>query len=157
MITGRRLDWSRDTDRVQAFELDLHGLLESGTYRGDDRRLARVYLSLARLAREFMTADQESYLNLIERWGYAGAVPAELLNAPAKLSALAVQSEAEKDRNAVAPFLYRLLESCARPNFTIYADSDVEPIGWTVATGVPFEQVKDAVLVEYPELRERWS
>lgn len=151
MTTLSRLaDWSLYTDQVKALELELQRLLEIHAH--DDRRLARVYLSLAQSARHLMTEDQRQYLSLVERWAHIGKAPAELLDAPTKLSALALHSEEAEGQNTPTPFLYRLLEACARPRFTISPHSDADPIAWAVAIGIPFETVRDAVLNEYPEL-----
>ncbi len=52
-------------------------------------------------------------------------------------------------------FIYRLLESCAKPAFTIWPDTDVEPIAWVLTLGVSFDEVLAAVAREYPEIGPR--
>ena len=55
-------------------------------------------------------------------------------------------------RQTDQPFIYQLIESCTRHRFGLNPMTDVEPIAWMSAIGVPAQDIEAAVLNIYPEL-----
>lgn len=152
------IDWSRYDERARTLEAALRDVLSKEPRAGDDRRLARVYAALARLLRPMMDDVIGQYMDLLQGPKRDSMDAASLKELSERLGGLAWAAQSKQMEDVLATesaFYYRLLESCARPRFTIYPDTDVEPIGWAAAAGVPLEAIEKAVFLEYPELRHQ--
>jgi len=155
MTGARGIDWSRYDERAKSLERQLEGLLSAEPLASDDERLARVYLAFAKLTRPLMSAELRKVLTDIERWRESGVYPPELERVSRRLGEISWQRLGEANdtgRPSEQAFLYALLESCARRRFTIDASTDIDPIGWMVAIGIPPRDVAQAVIAEYPQV-----
>ncbi len=158
MTERNRIDWARFDARAKALESALHDLLEQEPFKSDDRRLWRVYVGLAVLLRPQMDEGSRRIIDVVEVWHRTGKYPPELEQLSEQVreagAALRSASYQTEQRYGMAEFINQLLEACTRNRFSIYPDSDVDPVAWTVAAGVPVEEVERVVLREYPELAD---
>ena len=152
---SRALDWSLFDSRVQGLEKQLEALVSLPEYAGDDRRLARVYVGFGRLLADRLDPTLLGYLALAEQYAATGMFPEELEGVSRKLGAVSQQLAAQEAQSGIEtdqPFIYKLLESCTVRKFTIYPTTDVEPVAWMAAAGVPADDIAHVVHSIYPEL-----
>ena len=153
--TSKLLDWKLHDSRVQDLEKRLEALVSLPEYAGDDRKLARVYVSFARLLADRLDPTLLAYLVLAEQYAATGVFPEELEGVSRKLGSVSQQLAARESQSGVAtdqPFIYKLLESCTVRKFTINPLTDVEPVAWMAAAGVPADDIANVVHSIYPEL-----
>lgn len=151
----RAVDWSRYDGRTRSLEAHLQRILRSEPWAGDDRRLARVYMAIAKLLRSRMPGELIGYLDGLETLQNDPGNAVELNALSSRLGSAAWQAQAAQPpggEESDQSFLYRLMESCTKTKFTIDPETDVEPIGWAVALGVPYDDLRKAVLDEYSEI-----
>jgi hypothetical protein len=150
-------DWKRYDARVQLLEKKLEAFLGNEEIRKDDRRLARVYLEFAKLIFDRLSPDLKRYLELAQHYADTGVFPSELQDAWLVLDKLGASRRA---RDTIAgqetdqPFIHRLLESVTRRKFAIDPITDVDPIGWMAAIGIPVGEIERVVFGVYPELND---
>ena len=141
-ITIYRGAWKRESeDPGDELESRLQLLLACEPFASDDRKLARVYLAIAREFRSLLPPPLREELE--------NALSVQRMDFESRLAHAPGRRSGTLDTRALK-FLAKLVASAARPEFTIRPIADSLPISLGVAFGVPVGVMKQILAAEYP-------
>ena len=128
-------------DQAEDLENRLQLLLSCQPFASDDRKLARVYLAIAREFRDLLPTPLRGELE--------SALASQGMGVDSRGSDVATRKPVALDDKALA-FLEQIVMSAARPGFTIHALSDSIPVSFGIALGIPVGVMYRILAAEYP-------